>query len=328
MSAVISVVVPAYNSEKTIKKCLLSILNQTYKELEVIVVNDGSSDSTEQLCHSIAANDNRVNIITIPNGGVSHARNVGIDNATGDYITFVDSDDYIDEDMYQDLIGLFDDGIDIVHCSYKNVDESGKILSVVGNDNAVIKMNHDEGVMCLFTGKYFTGGLWNKLYKINLFKNVRLDENVKYNEDVLANFFLFDKSDKSIYVSKPYYNYVANNDSSTHSADGVFACNQIVKVSKIMMNKSVDKPYYNIAQNRVAFFLLNLYRNCVFSKKEENRQFAKQVYKEILEYKAKGFYSSKKDRVSIVMLRHFPQLYFKLYKIYDKIRVKELDPEQ
>ncbi|RGS75650.1 glycosyltransferase family 2 protein [Ruminococcus bromii] len=95
MNSVISVIVPTYNSEKTIERCLLSILKQTYENLEVIVVNDGSSDSTETICEKMASCDSRLKVITIKNGGVSHARNIGIDNAKGDYITFVDSDDNI-----------------------------------------------------------------------------------------------------------------------------------------------------------------------------------------------------------------------------------------
>lgn len=328
MNSVISVIVPTYNSEKTIERCLLSILKQTYENLEVIVVNDGSSDSTETICEKMASYDSRLKVITIKNGGVSHARNIGIDNAKGDYITFVDSDDYIDKEMYKNLIDLFDTNVDIVHCSYKNVDELGNILSVVGSKSKQIKMNHDEGMECLLAGRYFAGGMCNKLYRTKLFCNVRLKENIKFNEDILANYYLFDNANNTVYSDEPFYNYVANADSSTHLAIGVFACTQIVQVSKLMMEESIGKPYYAVAQNRVAFFLLNLYRNCVFAPKKENKQIAKQVYKELSHYKSKGLYSRKKDRISIVLLRCFPHLYSKLYKTYDKIRVKKLDPEQ
>lgn len=85
---------------------------------------------------------------------------------------------------------LFDTNVDIVHCSYKNVDESGNILSVVGSKSKQIKMNHDEGMECLLAGKYFAGGLWNKIYRAKLFSNVRLKEDIKFNEDVLANYYL------------------------------------------------------------------------------------------------------------------------------------------
>ena len=121
MKKLISVVVPAYNAERTIKRCLESILRQTYSNLEVLLINDGSIDSTEDICLKIAENDNRLKVVTIPNGGVSHARNVGIKKATGELITFVDADDYIDADMYQTLNDTMEKyNVPIVHCSYKS----------------------------------------------------------------------------------------------------------------------------------------------------------------------------------------------------------------
>ena len=117
MKKLISVVVPAYNAERTIKRCLESILRQTYSNLEVLLINDGSIDSTEDICLKIAENDNRLKVVTIPNGGVSHARNVGIEKATGELITFVDADDYIDADMYQTLNDTMEKyNVPIVHC--------------------------------------------------------------------------------------------------------------------------------------------------------------------------------------------------------------------
>jgi len=127
MSDKISIIIPTYNAERTIARCVNSIQEQTYSDLEIIIVNDGSKDSTERIVHLLKKNDERIKLITIPNGGVSHARNVGIENATGDYITFVDSDDYIDSDMYECLLEVAKEyDVKIVHCSYKNVSENEK----------------------------------------------------------------------------------------------------------------------------------------------------------------------------------------------------------
>lgn len=235
MSQTISVVIPAYNAKSTIERCVKSVLNQSYENLEVIVVNDGSSDSTETICEKMASCDSRLKVITIKNSGVSHARNIGIDNAKGDYITFVDSDDYIDKEMYKNLMDLFDTNVDIVHCSYKNVDESGNILSVVGSKSKQIKMNHDEGMECLLAGKYFAGGLWNKIYRAKLFSNVRLKEDIKFNEDVLANYYLFDNANNTVYSDEPFYNYVACDDSSTHSANALISYKHGYEVARIML---------------------------------------------------------------------------------------------
>ena len=100
----ISIIVPIYNVEKYLKKCIDSIINQTYKNLEIILVDDGSPDNCGKICDEYAKKDNRIKVIHKENGGVSSARNVGVENATGEYIGFVDSDDYIEKDMYEVLI--------------------------------------------------------------------------------------------------------------------------------------------------------------------------------------------------------------------------------
>lgn len=154
---------------------------------------------------------------------------------------------------------LFDTNVDIVHCSYKNVDESGNILSVVGSKSKQIKMNHDEGMECLLAGKYFAGGLWNKIYRAKLFSNVRLKEDIKFNEDVLANYYLFDNANNTVYSDEPFYNYVACDDSSTHSANALISRKQGYEVARIMLQKSMNKPYCEFAKIRYLGNLLSLY---------------------------------------------------------------------
>lgn len=325
----LTVVVPAYNAEKTIKRCLDSILSQTYSNLEVLLINDGSKDGTEDICLKIAENDNRLKVITIPNGGVSHARNVGIEKSIGELITFVDADDFIDADMYQTLTDTMEEyNAPIVHCSYKNVDENEHILSVVGDNGKVIVQDHDEAMSCLVQGKLFAGGLWNKIYKITLFDNIRLDETIKFNEDVLANIYLFDLVDKSVYIDKPFYNYVAVESSSTHSANAVKAREQYLYVSNLILEISKNKPYERYAYTRIANNLMNLYRAYIFSKDKNYKNEKKQTMKEIKEYKSRGFYNNKRDKILYLLYRYVPHLFKLAFSFYDKKRVKKLDPEQ
>lgn len=325
----LTVVVPAYNAEKTIKRCLDSILSQTYSNLEVLLINDGSKDSTEDICLKIAENDNRLKVITIPNGGVSHARNVGIEKSIGELITFVDADDFIDADMYQTLTDTMEEyNAPIVHCSYKNVDENEHILSVVGDNGKVIVQDHDEAMSCLIQGKLFAGGLWNKIYKITLFDNIRLDETIKFNEDVLANIYLFDLVDKSVYIDKPFYNYVAVESSSTHSANAVKAGEQYLYVSNLILEISKNKPYERDAYTRIANNLMNLYRAYIFSKDKNYKNKKKKTMKEIKEYKSCGFYNNKRDKILYLLYRYVPHLFKFAFSFYDKKRVKKLDPEQ
>ena len=206
MNSKISVIVPAYNAEKTIERCLNSITNQTYPYLDIIVINDGSVDNTKKIVENLSSTDNRVKLINIANRGVSHARNVGIEHAKGDYLTFVDSDDYIDSVMYEELLKIITRyDVKIAHCSYANDDEDGNLISVVGDHGKLVIQNHDEAIACLLDGRLFVGSICNKLYDKTIFSKCRLDESIKYNEDILLNFFLFDQVVSSVYIDKPFY---------------------------------------------------------------------------------------------------------------------------
>lgn len=326
MTEKISVVVPAYNAEDTIERCLNSILSQTYNNLEVLVINDGSTDRTKALFERIR--DPRIILHNVKNGGVSRARNIGIDNATGDYITFVDSDDYIDPDMYSTLIDLIHKyGVEIAHCSYKNVKSNGELISAVGDEGKIVPQNHEEAIVCLLEGRLFVGGLWNKLYKARLFEEIRLDESIKFNEDILMNYLLFEKVEKSVFCDRAFYNYVACESSATHSADQVKATNQMLYVARKIHELSKGKAYERVAESKVARCLLEVYRAYLFAEKDLKQQEIAGVLSEIIRFKEKGFYQSKRDKTIVFLYRHFPKMFVFLYKHYDKIRVKKLDPD-
>ena len=115
----ISIIVPVYNVEKYLSKCIDSIINQTYKNIEIILIDDGSTDSSGAICDKYALVDSRIHVLHIENSGVSNARNVGLNHATGDYIGFVDSDDYIEPNMYELLLEeLIADDVDVVQCNH------------------------------------------------------------------------------------------------------------------------------------------------------------------------------------------------------------------
>ena len=120
----ISVIVPVYNSEKYVNRCIDSILNQTYENLEVILIDDGSSDGSLKICESWAEKDNRIKILKQKNSGVSSARNLGIENASGDYVAFVDNDDWLRPEMYETMLSLAEkEKSDVTVCKFINVDE-------------------------------------------------------------------------------------------------------------------------------------------------------------------------------------------------------------
>ena len=322
----ISVIVPVYNGENTILRCIDSIRKQTHRNLQIIVINDGSTDSTEEVLRELEKNDERIQVISINNSGVSYARNLGIDKAEGDYLTFVDADDYIAEEMYENLLGLFECyNAQIVHCSYQNV-VNGEVVSKVGNSGKVYIQSHDEAIECLISGKLFIGGLCNKLYNKDLFGSIRLNEMIGMNEDVLANFFLFDLAEKTVYLDKSFYSYVANEQSTTHTGRIANGSEQVVEVSKIILDNSIGKTYEMSARRRVAITSLELYRHYLFSDNKENIDKKKRLKDDIKSYKK--LYTRRFDKLAYVLMLYFPHIYKFVYKIYDKKRIKVLDPEQ
>lgn len=323
----ISVIVPVYNAEKSIERCINSIINQTYSNLEILVINDGSTDSTLDVLNELHTKDSRVIIFTVPNGGVSRARNFGLEKMSGDLVTFVDSDDYIDETMYEQLVCVMDKyNCDISHCGYSNVNND-KIISFTGENNGkVIVQNVDEALECLISGKLFSGGIWNKLYRVELFQGIKFVDEIRFNEDVLINYYLFKKAIKSVFIDKALYNYVANFYGATHSADAVKMGEDCKLVADIIEKDCRDTSYHFAAQYKKAYNAIVLYRAYLYENNNENRNKRKMLLEEIKQFKKAGVYSSKNDKISVYLFIYSPFLYRIIYRIYDKVRVKKLDP--
>lgn len=207
----ISIIIPAYNVEKYISKCINSILNQTYKNLEIIIINDGSIDNTKSICEGYK--DDRIKIINTLNGGVSKARNIGFDNVKGDLITFIDPDDYVDSDYISLLYNnLIEENADISITSHKIVtpkktyNKYSYSKYVSDSKNILDKLLYDEGI---------DTSLWAKLYKKELFDNVRCPEG-KIFEDTSVTYKLISKAKKIVVDLKPTYNYVIRPKSITN----------------------------------------------------------------------------------------------------------------
>lgn len=322
----ISIILPVYNSEKTIKRCLDSILKQTYSNLEIIIVNDGSTDNTLDIICNMQE-DSRIRIVSIENKGVSHARNVGLDKATGDLVTFVDSDDYIECNMYQYLVDIMNKyDADISHCGYNNVIDN-KVVSFTGKNNGKeFVQNTDEALECLISGKLFSGGIWNKLYKMKLFNNIRFVEDIHFNEDVLINYYLFKNSKTSVFADKALYNYVANFSGATHSANSIHMGEDCKTVADIIEKDSKGTSYYLTAQYKRAYCAIVLYRAYLYANDKENKNKKVLLLEEIKQYKKLGVYKNRNDKLSVFLFVYFPHLYRAIYKIYDRNRVKHLDP--
>lgn len=178
----ISVIVPVYNVEKYLDRCIESIVQQTYRNLEIILVDDGSTDSSGDICDKWAMLDNRIKVIHQTNGGVSRARNVGIQNVTGNFILFVDSDDYLQKEMCESLCDMLkstnaDMSVCKAHVVYGDATESRTTAS----NHIVTCCNRDEAAFKLFS--VLDNALWNKLFKCNLVAGILFEEGRTFGED-------------------------------------------------------------------------------------------------------------------------------------------------
>lgn len=212
----ISIIIPVYKVEKYLEKCIKSVLNQTYSNLQIILVDDGSPDNCGEICDKYANIDKRIEVIHKKNGGLSDARNVGLKAATGEYIGFVDSDDYVSKDMFQTLYNtLINTNSDVSICNFYTV-VGGK--NIVKNlDNGIEIYSKIDILKEILLDKKIQSYAWNKLYKKALFKNIEYPVGKKY-EDIGTTFYLLEKCNKIAVTGSPEYYYLTREDSIVNNA--------------------------------------------------------------------------------------------------------------
>lgn len=211
MSKLISVIIPVYNVEQYLERCVKSVIAQTYKNLEIILVDDGAKDNSGKLCDELAKLDERIKVIHKANGGLSDARNHGMRMATGDYIGFVDSDDYIAEDMFETLYNLIEENnADISIVSFYEMYKD-KLIGVRDSGNLEI-LSKQEAMRELLVDTKIQSYAWNKLFRKELFSDLEFPTGKNF-EDIATTLLLFEKCDKVVLLEKPKYYYLRRDDS-------------------------------------------------------------------------------------------------------------------
>lgn len=204
----VSIIIPVYNVARYLDDCLNSVLKQTYTNLEIIVIDDGSTDESLEICRSYAAKDKRLKVLHQNNAGVSAARNAGLNIMTGDYVLFIDSDDLINQNMIKNLIEAFgrSDRIDAVFCGYKEFDDkTGEIIKEVAPSKSM-RVDRDVGVAEIF-GEYSTM-LWNKMFRCSIIgKSDLFDVTLKIGEDELWMIDVLKKANNIMLIETPLYYY-------------------------------------------------------------------------------------------------------------------------
>ena len=268
----ISIIIPCFNAEKTLEKCLESVVQQSYANLEIIIIDDGSTDETSLIYNKFQSNDERILVLKLQNSGVSKARNTGVKAATGDYICFVDSDDWAElnycSELYSLLVGENAD-ISIVEASYE--DENGNVLCSKPTSEEKI-FDGNRALVLLLEDQEIQSHPWGKLFKADLLKNVHFPENLKCFEDYSTLFKIFNKAVKVIKSNEKLYHYIQREDSLSHNLSPATAYEfflAIMEVFEFWRNSAKVGDRNKIVKNIVRKLLMVLKRITRNTKEDE-----------------------------------------------------------
>lgn len=297
----ISIIIPVYNSEKYLEECLDSILNQNYTNIEVVLVNDGSVDSSETICKKYAKKDKRIKLINKENGGVSSARNRGIIECTGDYIMFIDSDDMLHQKALENISNNICENDTIVFGytrKYKHKEEIN-----ICNYNLKIEDIEEK----IISDDCIGGYLWNKVFSSNIIKNNKIifNENIHFCEDLVFVLEYIKFTKKIKYISKSLYLYRMRKGNTTDN---------LISQKTISILKAYDylqKETNNVnIKNKIRYYYLIMYfQLCPFLLIDDVNEEILKSEKEIISYR------SFNEKIKYLMVRKIPRLYVKIKKL-------------
>lgn len=326
--ALISVIVAVYNIKEYLPRCVESLLSQTYKNLEIILVDDGSTDTSGNLCDDYAERDGRIRVIHKPNGGLSDARNAGMEAAKGAYIGFVDGDDWIEPDMYRAMYAACErEQAQIAACRYKQITRSGVIDASTGNSVSLSKAEALEIYVCGDERYLIYNSVWSKLFAEPLIRGMRFPVG-KNSEDIMFTTKAFCKMERLVYLDTAYYNYVLDREGSIMNEKAgerrlkdeiPFWREQIAYIRDAGMPELSDKAAYHFYR-RMLFYYIDL------MERKQTRRFAGEIVKQLREDKKNGTigriygkdYVAAGDKVRMKLALMLPGAYYLAVKLYDK----------
>ena len=336
----LSIIIPIYNAEKYLERCIDSILLQSFQDFEIILVNDGSTDGSRLICEAYAKKDNRVILINKPNGGSSSAKNLGLSHANGEYIEFVDADDYLDEEYIEHLwtgCDVYDADVCIGNVSFTKI-RNGDIKS---KERVSMQKGHftlKEFLMFYptYMPKAIIGAPWNKIYKKEIIDTyaIKFDTQIRNNEDTHFNYWYLSKC-SSVYVSdEPYYNYIDENVNSASRAyiPNLFDIYLMTYDKAIKFLQDTGVYEYNIGFQRQHFINLVigainqivLCKNCL-SKNDKFEQIKRMVNNDKVEEAINHIrYSDRKKQILLILMKkkYYRTIYFMIL-LNSKIKGKD-----
>lgn len=314
----ISVIVPCYNVAEFIPRCLNSILSQTYNNIEIIAVNDGSTDYTAQTLNEYAKKHSNIKVIHKENGGVTSARLRGVREASGEWIGFVDSDDEIEPEMYERLLRNAEKyNAQISHCGYQMIFADGRV-HYFHNTGKVVALDNQAGVKALLDGSMIEPGLCNKLFHKtllhSLFQKHSVPTDIKINEDLLMNYYLFSEAEISVFDDFCPYHYIVRDTSASRTTINRNKIYDPIKVKTIIRSHSNEdiQKYATIAYVNTC---INIY-NMLLTADEKYK--VDMVYvRKLLSGETSMFTQlSRKRRIMAWLIVKLPLIYKPIFKIY------------
>ena len=325
MEEKISVIVPVYNMEKYLSRCMEPLLQQTYENLEIILVDDGSKDHSPKLCDDYAGKDARVRVIHKENGGSSSARNAGIEAATGEYIGFLDSDDYPDTDMYETLYRVAKEKqADVVQTMSKDFDEEGNLVKDAYKSGGAVNFLSREEMFRLLMLHVGDSSFCTKLVKASLMKKLRFPEK-KLNEDFKLVLDLLNYVDGVYSIEESKYNIVLRGESNSRNRFSEVFYNSIVENSDTAY-EMMKKQFPSLAEETTRFYYIQrmyyllhipvelmtkeniMYRKVIEEVKRGRRQIRKNAY------------LSKKEKRNLLIVSYLPKASKRLHGLIMKLK--------
>lgn len=318
----LSIIVPVYNAEKYLEDCIRSILTQKFSDFELILINDGSTDNSGDICDTYSEKHDNIKVIHQKNCGQSVARNIGLNVAKGDFIGFVDSDDWIHKEMYYVLINLaIIKNADIVACNFYVMNRNGT-FSTFTSSVQNLEFNKDEAMREIYKNRILSFSPCNKIYRRNIFDNLRFIENIIF-EDMDLSYKLIYNSEKIVYTNNPLYYYRYNNESTLRSSFSIKQLDEY-KVTKMMYDfyliyypEEADLIYLNLFYLGIKLYsLMSIYDKERLKNYEYLIHFEKIILKNIICYRKLEMFK----KIKIIIFLMVPKFFIRLLVL--KFRIK------
>lgn len=321
----ISVIVPAYNIAPFLSRSLDSLLAQTYPNLEIVLVDDGSTDDTRQVIQEYAAKYANIKAIFQENGGVTSARLRGLEEASGDWIAFMDGDDYVEPQMYARLLkNAQDAGADISHCGHRIRFESGRV-EYVHQSHRIRKQDHRTGLWELLDNREVSLSLCTKLYRRELFEGLLawMPRDMRYNEDLLMNYYLFDRANSAVFEGECPYHYLLRKDSASCRGISEAYIFDPIRVRRILLERCAPEMREDVQQALLRNLLFNYAQLDVSKPRRQYKQFRQRVREMLLCEKESFHLLSARNRVLAEMICCAPWSFHLTYGLYVSLFQRE-----